>query len=146
QALEIAGNPSNERNTWHLLKGQTPQSYRVSLLSYTHMGFDNLYGYTGDYEKQMTSAYEAKKFAESIKDSFLLAFIYGDIGDVYIKRNKLDTAIVFQQKALKYFSAIPFEDRKYEGTVYSSIGRIYQQMGNIVLARENVKKTHPSRQ
>jgi len=140
QALEIAGNPSNERNTWHLLKGQTPQSYRVSLLSYTHMGFDNLYGYTGDYEKQMTSAYEAKKFAESIKDSLLLAFIYGDIGDVYIKRNKLDTAIVFQQKALKYFSAIPFEDRKYEGTVYSSIGRIYQQMGNIDLARENFKK------
>ena len=60
QALEIAGNPSNERNTWHLLKGQTPETYRVSLLSYTHMGFDNLYGYTGDYEKQMTSAYEAK--------------------------------------------------------------------------------------
>src|SRR5258705_3474786 len=24
QALEIAGNPSNEKNTWHLLKGQTP--------------------------------------------------------------------------------------------------------------------------
>jgi signal transduction histidine kinase len=140
QALEIAGNPSNEKNTWHLLKGQTPETYRVSLLSYTHMGFDNLYGYAGDYEKQMTSAYEAKKFAESIKDSLLLAFIYGDIGDVYIKLNKLDTAIAFQQKALKYFSAIPFEDRKYEGTVYSSIGRIYQQMGNIDLARENFKK------
>src|SRR5436190_17640199 len=92
QALEIAGNPSNEKNTWHLLKGQTPETYRVSLLSYTHMGFDNLYGYTGDYEKQMTSAYEAKKLAESIKDSLLLAFIYGDIGDVYIKQNKLDTA------------------------------------------------------
>jgi len=140
QALEIAGDPSNEKNTWHLLKGQTPGTYRVSLLSYTHMGFDNLYGYTGDYEKQMVSAYEAKKFAESINDSLLLAFIYGDIGDVYIKLNKLDTAIVFQQKALKYFSAIPFEDRKYEGTVYSSLGRIYQQMGNIDLARENFEK------
>jgi two-component system NtrC family sensor kinase len=140
QALEIAGNPSNEKNTWHLLKGQTPQTYRVSLLGYTHMGFDNLYGYTGSYEKQMASAYEAKKFAESIKDSLLLAFLYGDIGDAYIKLNKLDTAIAFEQKALKYFSALPFEDRKYEGQVYSSIGSIYQQMGNLDLAKENFER------
>jgi tetratricopeptide (TPR) repeat protein len=140
QALEIAGNPSNEKNIWHLLKGQTPEMYRINLLGYTHMGFDNLYGYTGDYEKQMTSAYEAKKYAESIKDSLLLAFIYGDIGDVYIRLNKLDTAIAFEQKALKYFSAIPFEDRKYEGAVYSSIGSIYQQMGNLDLAKENFER------
>ncbi len=140
QALEIAENPSNEKNTWHLLKDQTPQTYRVSLLGYIHMGFDNLYGYTGSYEKQMTSAYEAKKFAESIKDSLLLAFIYGDIGDAYIKLNKLDTAIAFEQEALKYFSAIPFKDRKYEGQVYSSIGSIYQQMGNLDLAKENFER------
>ena len=140
QALEIAGNPSNGKNTWHLLKRQTAQTYRVWLLGYTHMGFDNLYGYTGDYEKQMTSAYEAKKFAESLKDSLLLALIYSDIGDAYIKLNKLDTAIVFEQKALKYFSAIPFDDRKYEGPVYSSIGSIYQQIGNLDLAKENFER------
>jgi len=55
QALEIAENPSNEKNTWHLLKGQTPRSYRLYLLGYIHIGFDNLYGYTGNYEKQILS-------------------------------------------------------------------------------------------
>jgi len=140
QALEIAGNSSNEKNTWHLLKGQTPDTYRVSLLGYTHMGFDNLYGYTGDYEKQMTSAYEAKKFAESVNDTLLLAFIYGDIGDAYMKLDKLDSAISFEQKALEYFSAIPFNDRKYEGPVYSSIGSIYQEMGKLDLAKENFER------
>ena len=24
EALEIGGDPTNEKNTWHLLKGQTP--------------------------------------------------------------------------------------------------------------------------
>ena len=55
QALEIAGNPSNEKNTWHLLKGQTPRSYRIDLLGNVHMLLlTNLYGYTGNYGKQIT--------------------------------------------------------------------------------------------
>src|SRR5204863_9855611 len=78
----------------------------------------------------------AKKFAESIKDTLLLAEIYPDIGEAYFKLNKLDTAIAFEQKSLEYFSAIPFDDRKYEGQVYSIIGSIYQQMGNLDLAKK----------
>jgi len=137
QALEIAGNSSNEKNTWRLLKGQTAETYRVSLLGYTHMGFDNLYYFTGDHEKQLQSAFEAKKLAESIKDTVMLAQICPDIGDAYMKLNKLDSAIAFEQKALEYFSAIPFNERKYEGQVYSSLGNIYQQMGKLDLAKEN---------
>jgi len=140
QALEIAGDPSNENNRWQLLKGQTQETYWGSLLGYTHMGFANLYRYTGDYEKQLTSAFEGKKLAESIKDTLLLALIYPDIGDAYMKLNKLDSAIAFEQKALEYFSVIPFDNRKYEAQVYSSIGTIYQQMGKVSLAKENFER------
>ncbi len=56
EAFKDAENTSNEKITLALLKDQTTQTYRISLLGYIHMGFDNLYGYTGSYEKQMTSA------------------------------------------------------------------------------------------
>ncbi|MEO8568823.1 MAG: tetratricopeptide repeat protein, partial [Ginsengibacter sp.] len=140
KALEITEDPSSESNTWHLLKGQTPQSYRVRLLGYTHLGLGNLYVYTGNYEKQITEFFEAKKNAESIKDSLLLAFIYADAGDAYFNLNKLDSALSFEKLALKCYSAIPFEERKYEGGIYSSIGGIYQQLGNIDLARKNYER------
>jgi len=140
QALEIAGNPSNEKNTWHLLKGQTPRSYRIALLGNVHAAFDYLYGYTGNYRKQITEAYEGIRLFESVKDTLLQAYTYTDIGNAYIKLNKLDSALYFEQKALIYYSAIPFKERKFEGEVYSHIGEIYLQMGNIDLARENFEK------
>ncbi|CAN5439625.1 hypothetical protein BH10BAC2_BH10BAC2_39140 [soil metagenome] len=140
KALEITEDPSSENNTWHLLKGQTPQSYRAGLLGYTHLGLGNLYVYTGNYEKQITEFFKAKKNAESIKDSLLLAFIYADAGDAYFNLNKLDSALSFEKLALKCYSAIPFKDRKYEGGIYSSIGGIYQQLGNIELARKNYER------
>jgi signal transduction histidine kinase len=140
QALEIAGNPSNEKNTWHLLKGQTPRSYRIDLLGNVHAAFDYLYGYTGNYRKQITEAYEGIRLFESVNDTLLQAYTYTDIGNAYSKLNKLDSALYFEQKALISYSAIPFKERKYEGEAYSHIGEIHLQMGNIDLARENLEK------
>ncbi len=140
QALEIADDPTNEKNTWHLLKGQTPRSYRIDLLGNVHAAFDYLYGYTGNYETQMTEAYEGIRLFESVKDTLLQAYTYTDIGHAYFKLNKFDSALYFEHKALSYYSVIPFKDRKYEGEAYSHIGEIYQQMGNIDMARENFEK------
>ena len=140
QALEIAGNPTNEKNTWHLLKGQTPQSYRIDLLGNVHAAFDYLYGYTGNYRKQITEAYEGIRLFDSVKDTLLQAYTYTDIGYAYFKLNKFDSALYFEHKALSYYSVIPFKDRKYQGEVYLHIGKIYQQVGNIELARENFEK------
>ena len=140
QALEIAGDPANEKNTWHLLKGQTPRSYRIDLLGNVHAAFDYLYGYTGNYGKQITEAYEGIRLFESVKDTLLQAYTYTDIGHAYFKLNKFDSALYFEHKALSYYSVIPFKYRKYEGEAYSHIGEIYQQMGNIDLARENFEK------
>jgi two-component system NtrC family sensor kinase len=140
QALEIAGNPSNEKNTWHLLKGQTPRSYRIDLLGNVHAAFDYLYGYTGNYRKQITEAYEGIRLFESVKDTLLQAYTYTDIGHAYLKLNKFDSALYFEHKALSYYSVILFKDRKYEAEPHLHIGEIYQQMGNIDLARENFEK------
>jgi len=139
EALEIAGDPVNEKTTWHLLKGQTPRSYRIYLLGNVHSAFDYLYGYTGNYGKQITEAYEGMRLFESVKDTLYQAYTYSDIGNAYLKLNKFDSALYFERKALSYYSVIPIKDRKFDAAdLY--IGEIYQQMGNIDLARENFEK------
>jgi two-component system, NtrC family, sensor kinase len=139
EALEIAGDLTNEKNTWHLLKGQTPRSYRIDLLGNVHAAFDYLYGHTGNYGKQITEAYEGMRLFESVKDTLSQAYTYTDIGNAYFKLNKFDSALYFEHKALSYYSVIPFKDRKFDA-VYLYIGEIYQQMGNIDLGRENFEK------
>jgi len=137
QALEIAENPANEKNTWHLLNTQTPQSYRLTVLGYTHLGLNNLYGSTGNYDKQIAETIKGKKIAEAIGDSMLLAFFYEIIIYNFLDANRFDSALFYGQKALHYFATIPVQERKFEAGFYSSIGDIYAKMGDTGLARKN---------
>jgi tetratricopeptide (TPR) repeat protein len=139
-ALEIANDPSNEKFTWNLREHQTPQSYRLWLLGYVHFGFNSLYGYTGNYEKQIDEAFEAIKVLSSFKDSLQLALIYPDLGDAYFKLNKLDSAIYFQQLALLCYNATSVTDKKYSGEIYVHLGEIYRKKGDVDLAKENFEK------
>ena len=140
QGLEIAEDPSNEKNTWNLQKGQTPQMYRRRVIGLLYAALEYLYLYVGNYEKQIAVAHEAITRLESARDTLNLAGIYPDIGDSYLKLNKLDSALFYQQKSLYYYSKLTFEDRKFEGGTYTSIGTFYEQTGNIDLARENYQK------
>ncbi len=140
QAKELTENSANEKNTWRLSQGLTPHTYRLSILGYTYLGFGELYFHTGDNEKRLTSYYKGKEIAESIKDTLLLYFLYGDIGDAYYSMNKLDSALQYGQKAMKCLYSLPLKDRKYGGTVISGIGSIYQRMEKPALAREYFQK------
>jgi two-component system, NtrC family, sensor kinase len=140
QGLEIAEDPSNEKNTWTPQKGQTPQMYQRSVIGLLYAALEYLYLYVGNYEKQIAVAHEAITRLESAGDTLNLAGLYPDIGDSYLKLNKLDSALFYQEKSLDYYSKLTFEERKFEGSTYTSIGTIYEQTGNIDLARENYQK------
>ena len=151
RGLEIAEDPSSEKrigNThteyyssyWNLQKGQTPEMYRRRVIGLLYAALEYLYLYVGNYEKQIVIAHEAITRLESAKDTFNLAGIYPDIGDSYLKLNKPDSALFYQHKSLYYYSKLTFEERKFEGSTYTSIGNIYEQTGNIYLARENYQK------
>ena len=140
QGLEIAEDPSNEKKTWTPQRGQTPEMYRRRVIGLLYSALEYLYLYVGNYEKQIAVAHEAITRLESAGDTFNLAGIYPDIGDSYLKLNKLDSALFYQQKSLYYYSKLTVEDRKFEGSTYTSLGTIYEQMGNIDLARENYQK------
>ncbi len=140
QGLKIAENSSNEEKAGYLQKGQTLQMYRLAVIGVLYTAFESLYGYVGNYEKQIAIAHEAIPHLEAARDTFNLAGLYPDIGDSYLKLNKPDSALFYQKKSLYYYSKLPFDAKKFEGGTYTSIGTIYEHMGNIDLARENYQK------
>jgi two-component system, NtrC family, sensor kinase len=140
QGIKIAKDPSNGKKAGNLQKGQTPQMYQRRVIGILYAALSSLYFYVGNYEKQIAVAHEAIQRLETARDSFNLAGIYPDIGDSYLKLNKPDSALFYQQKSLYYYSKLPLGDRKFEGATYTSIGMVYEQMGNTDLARENYLK------
>ena len=140
QGIKIAEDPSNEKKTGNLQKGQTPQMYRRSVIGLLYSFLEYLYLFVGNYEKQIAIAHQAIPLLELAGDTVNLAGVYPDIGDGYLKLNKFDSALFYQQKSLYYYSKLPLDARKFEGSTYTSIGTIYEKMGNTNLARENYQK------
>ena len=138
--LKIAENPSNKKKIGMLPKGQSPEIYQRRVVGLLYAALEFLYFYVGNYEKQIVVAHEASSRLESAGDKVNLAGVYTDIGDSYLKLNNTDSALHYQQQALKYYSTFGFEDRKFEGGTYSSLGMIYKQIGNMNLASENYQK------
>ncbi len=125
QALKIAEDPASEKYTWNLPKGQTSRNARLDALGYIYHNMGHLYGATGNNKKQVANYYMAINLGESVQDSFLISLANMNLGDVYLRLNKLDSALVFEQKALSFISV-----KKYEGVILNIIGDIYRQKGN----------------
>ncbi len=131
QALKIAEDPASEKYTWNLPKGKTPQNARLNALGWIYHIMGHLYGATGNTDKQISNYFTAISLAESVQDTVLFALANMNIGRVYFRVNKLDSALIFAQRALDVLSTLSFEQRKYEGATLNVIGNIYQEKGNL---------------
>ena len=140
QGIKIAEDPYNEKKTGTLQNGQAPQMYRRRVVGLLYGFLEYLYLLVGNYEKQIAIAHQAIPLLELAEDTVNLAGVYPDMGDGYLKLNKLDSALFCQQKSLYYYSMLPPDARKFEGSTYTSIGTIYEKIGNTDLARENYQK------
>ena len=138
--IKIAEDPSNEKKIRSLQKGQTPQMYRRSVIGLLYSFLEYLYLFVGNYEKQIAIAQQAILLLQLAGDTLNLAGTYDDIGVGYLKLNKFDSALFYEQKALYYVSKLPLDTRKFEGGTYKSIGTIYEKMGNLDLATQNYLK------
>jgi signal transduction histidine kinase len=136
QAKEIAEDPANEKRVANL-KGETARNYRLRMLGYTWLGFGFLYARTGDHQKRIDAYEKGARLATSIKDTLLLAQIAGDLGDTYYILNKPDSALRYLQQSVALFSALPVDQRKFEGSVFLSLGLLYLKMGKPGLVKQN---------
>ncbi len=136
QAKEITEDAASEKHVANL-NGEAPRTFRLRMLSYTYLGLGLLYARTGNNEKRISTYQEAIRLAASVKDTLLLAQIVGDMGDAYYKLNQPDSAIIYLKKSVAWFAALPVDQRRFEGSVFISLGILYMEMGKQNLAKEN---------
>ena len=118
QGFKTTEDPSIGKKAGYLPKAQTLQIYRLRVIGLLYSALESLYGYVGDYEKQIAAAREAIPHLEAARDTFNLAGLYPDIGDCYLNLNKFDSALFYQQKSLEYYPKLSFEDRKWNAASF----------------------------
>ena len=67
QGLKIAEDPSNVKKAGYLQEKQTPQIYQRSVTGILYTALESLYGYTGNYEKQIAIGHEAIPHLEAAR-------------------------------------------------------------------------------
>lgn len=136
QALKIAEDPASEKYTWNLQKDQTSHNARLDQLAWATFNMGQLYGATGNTDKQIDNYNKAKKLAEQFQDTFLLSMLNMNLGTAYLSLNQLDSVIIFGQRALHLYANLPFGYRTYEGLTLTLMGAAYQGKGDFSLAMD----------
>jgi signal transduction histidine kinase len=134
RALKIAEDPESEKSVWRLAKDETPREARLKVLAFVHFSLGLLYSWSGDIDKQLFHYRESEKFASEINDNGLLAGANLTLGTTYSSLNKLDSALIFEFKALDY-NAKDGSNRD-SGRILNAIGTIYFKKGNYALAKQ----------
>ncbi|MGG9962202.1 ATP-binding protein [Ferruginibacter sp. SUN106] len=140
QAIKIAGDPENEKYIWHQTFGNTPQIARLDILANIYHDLGHLYGATGNIDRQIISYLKADSIAAAVKDTVLQALANMNLGSVYLKNNKLDSGLAFEQKSLALYATLPSNTRRYEGWALNNLAVIQLKKGNLELSRNTFEK------
>jgi two-component system, NtrC family, sensor kinase len=152
EAQKIASSPAAEKNPWNLTNNTwntahstDPKIARLDLLGWIYSNMGILYGFTGNTDMQISYLFQAINIGSSVHDTTLMEAGNGNVGSVYFHLNKLDSALLFLQRALfLYENSDVF--KKYEGNALTDIGKIYQKKGNFDLAKDALLKSIKSQQ
>src|SRR5439155_624750 len=89
---------------------------------YTELNKDSSL-YFGEISKAISNYLTAMKIAASVDNKMELSLDYMSLGGDYITLNKLDSAILLEEKARDY--AVQSDYTIYLGTILQSIGNVY---------------------
>jgi len=140
QALDLAEDPGNEKTTWctnYEFKKLTPHKNRLAVLSDIHYHLSQLMGATSNVDKALIQFNITKQLAVETGNPELLGMVNLDLGNIYLDRHRLDSALVFELNAERIFTQNEdrdYSDRKYHGAVFAALGDIYLEKGNKNLA------------
>ena len=136
KALNIAKDPTIEKNIWNLSPGQNPRSARLLEVSNSYDLIGLLNAYTGNWidnvKNQMKNYREAEKYAKAAGDTGQIAYINFHMGIAYMNEGKLDSALMLIKKAISTFSNM--KDQSGLGRAMKFLGDTYARMGNSDLA------------
>ena len=103
---------------------------------WTNVQLMNCYAQQEDYEQALVYGYNAKKlFRLSQPDSNQISVVLGVMSSIYEKKNQLDSALYYAQKAFAW-------DKSWSG-IFQNLGEIYDNMGQTDLALDYYRKSIP---
>src|SRR6185312_14631569 len=118
-------------------KKLTPHKNRLAVLSDIHYHLSQLMGATNNVDKALIQFNITKQLAVETGNPELLGMVNLDLGNIYLDRHRLDSALVFELNAERIFTQNEdrdYSDRKYHGAVFAALGDIYLEKGNKNLA------------
>jgi len=135
EAFSIIEETKSEKNSWCFTLGTaiSPDKIRLYSLSRIQNMYSVLMSNTQNTEQEIFYLKESLNNARIINDSLRVAFAFMNLGFAYVKINKLDSALIFENEALSLMKHSG--SAKYVTNILTSIGYIYQQMGNRPEAR-----------
>lgn len=139
EALQIVENKECEKNIWNISKftnSNLPEYARLSMLATIQSDAAGVYGNTGNYDKQFSAIQDCIKIATRINDNTLLSQAFRNLGANFLRKNRLDSALVFFRKSLHYSDLSGY--KKYRSNNYNLIGSIYLRQNLYDLALENL--------
>ena len=132
-AFAIGEDPKIEKsNEWQVVKDKPLSYQRLSGLANTHNQFSGLMGRIKNYDKQMFHLKESIRIAEATGNKYRLMVATNDLGRLYSKLNKPDSALYFSIKA--EILGRELNDKIYYCYILVDLGYTYQLKGNKKLA------------
>jgi len=125
-ALKVAEDPSSSKNGWgysNFSYSKSPEEARQSIEGMTHFDFSDLYDKSRSFEKNKYHLFKAFRIGEKLHNQKILCLSTRDIGNIYFREKKLDSAFIYYQKSLKYYKNSPYQ--KHLGQIYGGIGFYY---------------------
>ena len=141
KALALVEDKKSERNIWKIsnfTNSQSPEVARLSLLATILSDMVDIYRVTENLDKEYSTAMHALDIATSINDHTVISLAYESLGEVELRNNQLDSALIDFNKALESINTSGY--RKYESNVYEKIGDTYFIKGQINKARDSYFK------
>jgi two-component system NtrC family sensor kinase len=136
-AFKLLENPENENKTWDPKRNKKGFGSRLNILGYNNLVMGHLMGSTGNQEEQIRRYKNALKLGEQTADQLLISYCNGNLGNIYLKADKLDSALTYEKKALLFAKQ---NNNVGIGMIENYIGDIYQKKGNNSLAFQFYKK------
>jgi len=136
-AIKIAEDKETEKNIWQVFrfsKAGNPTFARLVVLAFSRLDLGRLYGYTGNVKEELSNSFEALKIAERVGDPANLANINENIGLIFIRLNRPDSALTFEKKALVYAKTSGL--KKFDGQLLNLFGQIYLKKAKYPLAKQ----------
>jgi len=144
RALKLAEDPENENKnaTWNTdfsgVKDHSLHNYRLGTLASIHHDLGHLLGAVKDTSQQIAQYSLTRQLATEADVRSLLGLVSMNLGYVYLKLNRLDSALLLERYAERIMDQTGFKN--YIGEVYESVADIYLKKRNAPMALQYFHK------